>query len=294
MTDSIAARIHSLATRAKTAPPLVMLTAYDAISARIVDDVGVDLILVGDSAANTVLGYSTTREISVDELLMLTRAARRGVRSALLVGDLPFGTYESNDEQAVATARRFVEAGCDLVKLEGASKMLSRVAAIIAAGIPVMGHVGLLPQGAETVAALRARGRTANDAISVVCDAIALADAGCSILVVEAVPSVVAAAIVERVSIPVIGIGAGSNVGGQVLVLPDLLGLGDGPAPKFVQTYARTRESWIDAIQRFSADVRSRSFPVRSHEYGMPAPEVAAFQALLVADSPLGGLKGAG
>lgn len=257
-----------------------MVTAYDHPSARIADAAGVDLILVGDSAATVMLGYPTTRGISLDELLMLTRAVRRGTERALLVGDLPFGTYEESDAQAVATARRFAESGSDLVKVEGASA-LSRVKAIIDAGIPVVGHVGLLPQGAASSADLKARGRSAAEALDIVRDAVALAQAGCSLLVVEAVPSVVAHAIVDRITIPVIGIGAGSAVGGQVLVYHDLLSLGEGRVAKFVRPYAALREASIRAIEAFARDVRARAYPSRAEEYGMPDEERAEFLARL-------------
>jgi len=278
-------RIAELASRPRTSPPLVMLTAYDFGSARIADAAGVDLVLVGDSAATVMLGLSSTRDISLDELLMLTRAARRGTTNALLVGDLPFGSYESSDAQAVATARGFGEAGCDLVKVEGAVA-LPRVRAIIASGMPVIGHVGLLPQGAATPADLRARGRIADEALAIVGGAVALAGAGCSALVVEAVPSPVAEAISIRIAIPVIGIGAGAAVGGQVLVYHDLLGLGDGRTPKFVRPYASLRNDAIAAVRAYASDVRARRFPTRSEEYGMPEAERVAFEERVASEFP--------
>ena len=205
------------------------------------------MILVGDSAANTVLGYATTREISVDELLVLTRAVRRAVRDIPIVGDLPFGSYEGGDELAVATAKRFVsEAGCDAVKLEGAGDLLPRVRAIIDAGIPVVGHVGLLPQSVTSPDGYRARGRDVEQALGIVADAGALADAGCAAIVVEAVPSELGALITERVEVPVIGIGAGSATDGQVLVYHDLLGYGEGRQAKFVRRYAAAHELFVE------------------------------------------------
>lgn len=276
-------RIAALRTRDKARLPLVMLTAYDYVSARIADEAGVDFVLVGDSAATTVLGYAFTHEIQRDELLMLTRAARRGVRNALLVGDLTHGTYENSDASAVATAREFMRAGADLVKLEGAGEMLSRVRSLVSAGIPVVGHVGLLPQAARSQSDLRARGRTSADALQLVRDSIALEDAGCSALVIEAVPAIVAQAIASRVQFPVIGIGAGASVGGQVLVLHDMLGLTDGHVPKFVRQYADLRNAMLDAIRHYSADVRARSFPAAAEEYGMPAAEREAFDRGLAA-----------
>lgn len=257
--------------------PLVMLTAYDFVSARIADAAGVDMILVGDSAATTVLGYATTRELPVDDLLVLTRAVARGVRRAMVIGDLPFGTYESNDAAAVATARRFMDAGCKAVKLEGAGAMADRARAIIAAGIPVMGHVGLLPQGARSNDDLRARGRSAAEAIRVVEDAVELEAAGCFAIVIEAVPPVVARECARRVKVPTIGIGAGREVGGQVLVFHDLLGLMDGHQPKFVRRYAELGALTKDAIERYAADVRAGRFPSAEQEYGMADEERALF-----------------
>lgn len=276
----IAGRTATLALGAKVSAggdPVVMVTAYDFVSARLADAAGVDLILVGDSAATTVLGYATTRELPVDELLVLTRAVARGVKRAMVIGDLPFGTYEASDALAVATARRFAEAGCAAVKIEGAGAMVERARAIIAAGVPVVGHVGLLPQGARSFDDLRARGRTAGEGLRIVEDAAALAAAGCLAVVVEAVPSVVAHACTRRVEVPVIGIGAGSEVDGQVLVFHDLLGLTEGHQPKFVRRYAEVGAVTQQAIERFAADVRARRFPSASEEYGMAPEEREAF-----------------
>jgi 3-methyl-2-oxobutanoate hydroxymethyltransferase len=269
--------------RPKHSPPLVMLTAYDYPSALAADAGGVDMVLVGDSAATNVLGYGSTREIRVDELLMLTRAARRGVQAALLVGDLPFGSYEASDDLAVATARRFADAGCDLVKVEGAGEIVARVRAIVAGGIGVVGHVGLLPQGAASADELKVRGRSADEAIAIMRDAVALEAAGASALVIEAVPSAVADAVAHRVRIPVIGIGAGAGVDGQVLVFHDLLGLGTGHVPKFVRPYAALRETTVRAISAYAADVRARRFPGEGEEYAMPEAELALFRAAVAA-----------
>jgi 3-methyl-2-oxobutanoate hydroxymethyltransferase len=269
-----AAALPTLADLRARGVPIVMLTAYDYPTARIAQAAGVDVVLVGDSAANVVLGYSSTREISVDELLVLTRAARRAVDAVPLVGDLPFGSYEGSDETAVATARRFVdEAGCEAVKLEGAGEMLPRVRAIIAAGIPVVGHVGLLPQSVTSPDGYRARGRDVEQALGIVADAAALADAGCAAIVVEAVPSEIGALITERVDVPVIGIGAGAATDGQVLVYHDLLGYGEGRQAKFVRRYAAAHALFVDAVQRWAADVRARSFPSLDEGY-LIAPEV--------------------
>jgi 3-methyl-2-oxobutanoate hydroxymethyltransferase len=266
--------LPTLAALKRRGSPIVMITAYDFPGGRIAEQGGADVVLVGDSAANTVLGYATTREISVDELLVLTRAVRRAVRGIPVVGDLPFGSYEGSDELAVASAKRFVnEAGCDAVKLEGAGEMLPRVRAIIAAGIPVVGHVGLLPQSVTSPDGYRARGRDVEQALGIVADAAALADAGCAAIVVEAVPSEIGALITERVDVPVIGIGAGAATDGQVLVYHDLLGYGEGRQAKFVRRYAAAHALFVDAVQRWAADVRARSFPSLDEGY-LIAPEV--------------------
>jgi 3-methyl-2-oxobutanoate hydroxymethyltransferase len=273
---SAAPTLPTLAAARAAGIPIVMLTAYDHPSGRVAMAAGVDVVLVGDSAAMTVLGYETTRTITVDELLMLTRAVRRAVAGIPIVGDLPFGTYEESDEQAVATARRFVdEAGCEAVKLEGAGAMVARVRAIVAAGIAVVGHVGLLPQSVTSADGYRAQGRDAEHALAIIADADALAAAGCAALVIEAVPSDVATLIANRVAIPVIGIGAGSGTHGQVLVYHDVLGLGEGHVARFVRQYAQGRADQVDAIRRWADDVRSRRFPSAAEGYGI-APEAMA------------------
>jgi 3-methyl-2-oxobutanoate hydroxymethyltransferase len=262
--------------------PIVMLTAYDYPSGRVAAEAGVDAVLVGDSAAMTVLGYTTTRDISVAELVMLTRAVRRAVNGIPVIGDLPFGSYEERDADAVATARRFVdEAGCDAVKLEGAGPVLSRVRAIVSAGIPVIGHVGLLPQSVLTTEGYRARGRDAVQALRIIADAEALELAGCTALVVEAIPAEVAALITSRLSIPVIGIGAGAETDGQVLVYHDLLGLGEGKVARFVRQYARGRADQVKAVKQWAEDVRSRRFPSDAEAYGIPAEEMARVRRTL-------------
>ena len=256
--------------------PIVMLTAFDFPSGRVAMAAGVDVVLVGDSAAMTVLGYSSTREITVDELLVLTRATRRAVTGVPLVGDLTFGSYEPSDAISVATARRFVdEAGCDAVKLEGAGPMLSRVRAIIGAGIPVVGHVGLLPQSVITPDGYRAKGRDAEQALGIIADARALEAAGCAALIVEAVPAAVAELLTARVSIPVIGIGAGAGTNGQVLVYHDLLGLGEGHVAKFVERYADGRDVLVAGARRWTEDVRAGRFPTAAHTYAIAPEELA-------------------
>jgi 3-methyl-2-oxobutanoate hydroxymethyltransferase len=253
--------------------PIVMVTAYDHPSAVVVEEAGVDVVLVGDSAANNVLGYETTVPVTLEELLMLAAAVRRGLRTPLLVGDLPFGSYEASDEQAIGTAHRFVkEAGCDAVKLEGGGIMAQRASAIVNAGVPVMGHVGLTPQTATALGGYRAQGRTAQRARAVLDDAVALQEAGCFSIVFEAIPADVTAAIMPYMEIPVIGIGAGSHTDGQVLVYHDLLGIHEGHRPKFVKQYADVKEAMVRGVEAYAEEVRTRRFPGPEHAYGI-APE---------------------
>jgi 3-methyl-2-oxobutanoate hydroxymethyltransferase len=260
--------------------PIVMVTAYDFPSARAAERAGVDIVLVGDSAANTVLGYDSTVPVSVDELLMLASAVRRGLRTPLLVGDLPFGSYEISDVQAIATAQRFVkEAGCDAVKLEGGGVSAERARAIVRAGIPVMGHVGLTPQTATALGGWRAQGRTAGRALELAKDALTLQDAGCFSVVFEAIPSEVAAAIAARMRVPVIGIGAGPGVDGQVLVFHDLLGIREGHGARFVKRYGDLLEEMVDGVAAYAADVRTRAYPGPEHAYSVDAEELASFRA---------------
>ena len=250
--------------------PIVMVTAYDHPSAKVAEAAGVDVVLVGDSAANNVLGYTDTVPVTVEELLMLAAAVRRGLRTPLLVGDLPFGSYEASDEQAIATAHRFVkEAGCDAVKVEGSAE---RARAIVRAGVPVMGHVGLTPQTATALGGYRAQGRTAERARAVLEEALALQEAGCFAIVFEAIPADVTDVIMSRMEIPVIGIGAGASTDGQVLVLHDLLGIHGGFQPKFVKRYADVKGEMLRGLQAYAEEVRTRRFPAPEHTYGI-APE---------------------
>ncbi|EYT57684.1 3-methyl-2-oxobutanoate hydroxymethyltransferase [Microbacterium sp. UCD-TDU] len=274
--------LAGLAAKKAAGEPIVMVTAYDHPSAQIAEAAGVDVVLVGDSAAMTVLGYDSTVPVTVDEMLMLTKAVRRGLAAPLLVGDLPFGSYEASDEVAIATAQRFVkEAGCDLVKIERGGATVHRARALVQAGIPVVGHVGLTPQTAVALGGYRAQGRTAQAALAVIDDALALQDAGCSMLVVEAVPAEVTAALVPLLHIPVIGIGAGADADGQVLVFHDLLGLYDGGAAKFVKRYADLRAAAIAGVEAYAAEVRSGAYPAVEHGYSMPREEAARLEELL-------------
>ncbi len=259
--------------------PIVMVTAYDYPSGRIADAAGIDVVLVGDSAAMTVLGNDSTVPATMDEMLMLTRAASRGAGRPLVVADMPFGSFQVSDEDAVRNGVRFVkEAGADAVKLEGAGPTLSRVLALVGAGIPVMGHIGLTPQSATMLGGFRAQGRTAEKARQLLQDARALEASGCFAIVLEAVPAQVAARITESLTVPTIGIGSGRGCDGQVLVFHDLLGLYDGKAPRFVKRYAALAAETRTALERYAADVRSGVFPGDEHTYSIPEDELAAFE----------------
>ena len=257
---------------------IVMVTAYDAPGARLADEAGVDLILVGDTAAMVVFGHDSTVPVTMDEMLFLTRTVARAARRPLVIGDLPFGAYQVSDEQAVENAVRFVKEGqAGVVKLEGAGPSLSRVKAIVGAGIPVMGHIGLTPQSETALGGFRAQGRTAEKARQLLADARALEAAGCFALVLEAVPAAVAARITEAVSIPTIGIGAGADCDGQVLVYHDLLGITEGRAPRFVKRYANLAAEIRGALERYAAEVRSGAYPGDEHTYTIPEEELAVF-----------------
>ncbi|WP_164234115.1 3-methyl-2-oxobutanoate hydroxymethyltransferase [Microbacterium hydrocarbonoxydans] len=276
--------LSDLAAKKDAGERIVMVTAYDFPSAQIAEAAGVDIVLVGDSAAMVVLGYDSTVPVTTDEMLMLTKAVRRGLDRPLLVGDLPFGSYEASDEIAIATAQRFIkEAGVDLVKIERGGTTVDRARALVNAGIPVVGHVGLTPQTATALGGYRAQGRTAEAALAVIDDALALQAAGVSLLVVEAVPSEVTAALMPLLDIPVIGIGAGADADGQVLVFHDLLGVYGGPAAKFVKRYADVRGVSIDGVAAYADEVRDGVYPGPEHGYGMPEAEAARLRELLAA-----------
>ena len=262
--------------------PIAMVTAYDAPSGRLADAAGADVILVGDSAAMTVLGHDSTVPATMDEMIVLTRATNRGARRPLVVADMPFGSFQVSDEEALNNAIRFVkEAGADAVKLEGAGQTLSRVQKIVGAGIPVMGHLGLTPQSATMLGGFKAQGRTAEKAVRLYEDALALEAAGCFAIVLEAVPAPVAARITEALTVPTIGIGAGVHCDGQVLVWHDLLGLYEGHAPRFVKQYADLSEVIKTAVGTYVEEVRERRFPEEQHTYAMPADELELFEEAL-------------
>jgi 3-methyl-2-oxobutanoate hydroxymethyltransferase len=271
-----------LAEKKRLGEAIVMVTAYDYPSAQVAQEARVDVVLVGDSGAMTVLGYPSTVPVSTDEMLMLASAVRRGLRTPLLVGDLPFGSYEASDEQAIATAQRFIkEAGCDAVKLERGGTSVQRARAIVDSGIPVMGHVGLTPQTATALGGYRAQGRTAERALQVIRDAVALQEAGCFSIVLEAIPAAVSEAVMERIQIPVIGIGAGPATDGQVLVFHDLLGIYDGHAPRFAKRYHEIRAQMVAGVAEYAAEVRSHAFPGPEHTYSIDDEELGRLREAL-------------
>jgi 3-methyl-2-oxobutanoate hydroxymethyltransferase len=262
---------------------ITMITAYDAPSARLADAAGMDAILVGDSAAMTVFGYDQTTAITLEDMLLLARAARRGTSRALLVADMPFGSVQVSDAATVTNAIRFVkEAGVDAVKIEGAGSMVRRIGAVIDAGIPVVGHIGLTPQSVNQLGGYKPQGRTAVAAERLLEEAGALERAGCVAIVLEAMPQPVASRITRALTIPTIGIGAGVECDGQVLVWHDMLGLTDQghgfKVPKFVKQYADLGQEIGKALEAYIADVQSGRFPEARHTYAMPEDERERFE----------------
>jgi 3-methyl-2-oxobutanoate hydroxymethyltransferase len=271
--------------------PIVMVTAYDYPSAQAAEQGGVDIVLVGDTAAMTVLGYDSTVPVSLDEMMVLARAVRRGLKTPLMIGDLPFGTYQRSDEQAIESAVRYMkEASCDAVKLEMAGltsgpvdkrESIARVRAVVAAGIPVMGHVGLTPQSHSALGGYRAQGRTARQAVQIADDAFALQEAGCFAIVFEAVPAAVTETITQRLDVPVIGIGAGPAADGQVLVFHDLLGIYEGRSPRFVKQFAELKRAMVDGVKAYATEVRERRYPTEEHSYGIDPEELERFREVV-------------
>jgi 3-methyl-2-oxobutanoate hydroxymethyltransferase len=274
--------LTTLAEKKALGEPIVMVTAYDFPSAQVAEEAGVDVVLVGDSGAMTVLGYPSTVPVKTDELLMLSQAVRRGLETPLMIGDMPFGSYEASNEEAIKSAQRFIkEAGCDAVKVERGGTTVERARALIGAGIPVMGHVGLTPQTATALGGYRSQGRTAERALDVLHDALALQDAGCFAIVFEAIPSALTEAIMPRMEVPVIGIGAGPATDGQVLVFHDLLGIYAGHAARFVKRYASVRDEMVKGVSAFADDVRARRYPEEEHGYTMAPDEIARLHELV-------------
>jgi 3-methyl-2-oxobutanoate hydroxymethyltransferase len=269
---------------------IVMVTAYDYPSAQIADEAGVDVVLVGDTAAMVVLGHDATTPVGMDEMVMMASAVRRGLEHPLLIGDLPFGSYEASNELAIENAQRFVkEAGCDAVKLERGGASVDRARAIVRAGIPVMGHVGLTPQTATALGGFRAQGKTAEAAAKLAEEALALQSVGCFAIVFEAIPAAVTEALMPRLDFPVIGIGAGPATDGQVLVLHDLLGVYDGHTPKFVKRYADVRGEMLTGLRTYTEEVRTGKFPADpEHTYSIPQEELEELARYLEEESLAG------
>jgi len=268
--------VPQIAEMKRAGEKIVMVTAYDYPSAQIAEEAGVDVVLVGDTAAMVVLGYDATTPVGMDEMVMMAAAVRRGLKRPLLIGDMPFGSYETSNEDAIRNAQRFVkEAGVDAVKLERGGPSVDRARAIIRAGIPVMGHVGLTPQTAGALGGFKAQGRTGEAAAKLAEEALALEAVGCFAIVFEAIPSAVSEALVSRLEVPVIGIGAGPATAGQVLVLHDLLSVYEGHQPKFVKRFAEVRKEMLKGIGAYAEEVRSGRFPdEEQHTYSIPQEEL--------------------
>jgi 3-methyl-2-oxobutanoate hydroxymethyltransferase len=262
--------------------PITCLTAYDYASARLVDEAGIDIVLVGDSLAMTMLGYENTLSVTVDEMLHHTRAARRGVKNALLVADMPYGSYHTSAEEAVRNAARFVkEAGAEAVKIEGGDKRADLIRRIIDAEIPVTGHIGLTPQSVNVMGGYKVQGKNLSAIEQLMRDAVALDRAGVACIYLEGIPREVAAMITAEVETPTIGIGAGPECDGQVLVFHDILNLTFGPPAKFVRRYGDAAAEITQAVQAFRADVISRQYPSDAESYHLPKDTRAALDAVL-------------
>jgi len=266
--------LSTLAQMKREGRPITMVTAYDCPTARILDQAGVDTVLTGDSAANVVLGYPDTIPVSLEEMLHHTRAVSKGVSRALLIGDMPFMTYNVCAEQAIENGGRFLkEAGAKAVKVEGGGWVADTVSAMVQAGIPVVGHLGLTPQTAGMLGGYKVQGNTAQSAKKILADALELEQAGAFLLVLECVPDRLGSLISEKLTIPVIGIGAGSGTDGQVLVFHDLVGIQAGFTPKFVKRYAEAGKIMQDAVSSFCQDVREKRFPAKEHGFHIPDEE---------------------
>jgi len=267
---------------------LVCLTAYDYPTARIVDEAGIDVILVGDSLGNVVLGYGNTVPVTLEEILIHLKAVRRAVQRALLVADMPYGTFHTGEDDAVRNALRLVkEGGAEAIKLEGGHKRVPLVKRLVDEEISVMGHIGLTPQSINQLGAYRVQGKTPKAAQQLIDDAKALEDAGAFAVVLEVVPREIARMITESISIPTIGIGAGAHCDIQVLVLHDMLGLSFGKQARFVRPYANLREVITDAVSRYADDVRNGTYPSQAESYALPAETAEALDI----DNPTRGSK---
>ena len=270
--------ILDLQQKKQAGQPITMLTAYDYPGATLVDEAGLDIILVGDSLAMTMLGHPNTSVVTMEEMLHHCRAVARGAKRAFLVGDMPFMSYQIQKSEAIRNAARFVkEAGMEAVKVEGGQEIVETVRAIVDAGIPVMGHLGLTPQTATKLGGFKVQAKTVMAARRLLDDALVLEQAGCFALVLEAIPAAVAEVVSQKLNIPTIGIGAGPGCDGQVLVFHDILGLFDRFTPKFVKQYANLREPMLAAFRQFREEVESGSFPTEDHSFNIAEDELQAF-----------------
>jgi 3-methyl-2-oxobutanoate hydroxymethyltransferase len=258
----------ALADMKREGQAITMLTAYDYPTAKIVDQAGVDAVLVGDSLGNAVLGYPDTLPVSMDEMIHHTKAVRRGVTRAMLIGDMPFMSYNVSTQQAIENGGRFIkEAGANAVKIEGGDWVAQTAQAMVKAGIPVVGHLGLTPQTASSLGGYRVQGRKAAAAKQIIREALALQEAGAFMLVLECVPDRLGKLMSEKLQIPIIGIGAGNGTDGQVLVIHDLLGIQAGFTPKFVKRYAQVGEIMKQSVETYCAEVRAQAFPTDEHSF---------------------------
>ena len=266
---------------------ITFLTAYDYPTALLEDRAGIDMILVGDSAAMCMLGYPTTLPATMDFMVTITAAVSRAAKRAFVVGDMPYMSYQPSNELAIKNAGRFIaEGGADAVKLEGGARMAERVEAIVKAGIPVMGHIGLTPQAASQIGGLKAQGRDAETARQLIEDAKVLEEAGAFSILLEAIPARVAEIIVRNARVPILSIGSGAACHGQLLIVHDILGLFEAFIPKFVKKYADVSSVMLQAFQNYIADVKSGKFPTPEHEYRIPKEEWQRLQALLEGRNP--------
>lgn len=267
--------IPDLQNKKREGKKITMLTAYDYPTAKLVDEAGIDTILVGDSLGMVVLGYDSTVPVTMDEMIHHAKAVRRGTKYAFLIGDMPFGSYQISKEEAIRNAGRFLkEAGCDAIKLEGGNESLDATIAIVTAGIPVLGHLGLTPQTASKLGGFKVQGKDADAAKSILDQALKLERAGCFGLVLECVPDKVAKLITEKLKIPTIGIGAGPDCDGQVLVTNDLVGIFDRFVPKFVKQYTKLAPMISDAFRKYKDEVEKGAFPDEAHSFTIKEEEI--------------------
>lgn len=259
---------HRLLEMKQRGEKITMLTAYDYTSAKIVDEAGIDMILVGDSAANVMAGHETTLPITLNQMIYHAQSVTRAVKNPLVVVDMPFGTYQGNAMEAVSNAIRIMkESQADAVKVEGGAQVLESISKILSTGIPVMGHLGLTPQSIHKFGTYAVRAKEEAEAAQLLEDAVALEQAGCFAIVLEKIPAQLAAKVAHTVKIPVIGIGAGGDCDGQVLVMHDMLGLNNGFSPKFLRRYANLHDEYLNAFRQYIDDVKSGDFPNANEQY---------------------------